>query len=330
MIITTYLEKDTFFHPEDEKKLNEIENKQQIIHYVRNSKNKIAILDSNIGRILLFDDTYQGGLINYDGFQSGMPYTRYFHLSKIINPDIKNILVLGLGGGSFINESLKLYAPDHIDIVENDQNVIDIAYKYFNLSQDKRIKIHCMDARDFVFNNCIYYDLIVIDVFVADGMPFKFMTLEFLSRINEILSNNGIVGVNFFSTENISSNLDSIFLAEYRTYKEIFDSIYSFPVLYGAYEFFRYCCNFRYKMGELTNVVLLASKNSKLITKSNFIQKAEIIKETNNLPFLKNYKLYAKDFFNQEIDYQNYKIISDNLQINESTGHEDFLQLIRD
>jgi len=158
-------------------------------------------------------------------------------------------------------------------------------------------------------------------------MPFKFMTLEFIQKLYSILNPKGVVGVNLFGTEDLSQSSNDIFCAEYKTYQHVFNSVYAIPVLYGAYEFFRYSCNLRYKLGQLTNIVLLASKEDKKISKKDFIKKASYLQQNTSLSYLKNYSFYARDFYENTIPTDNIKIIQDNLEFNNS--FEQFLQLIK-
>lgn len=329
MIISTYLEENSYLHSQDEKKLLDIEKKENIIYKYKSKFNNISVLESPIGRILLFDDTYQGGNIKYNNFIGGMPYTRYYHLAKTICPEIKDILVLGLGSGSVVKDCTKIYDYNTIDVIDIDSDVIDVAYKYFDLPKHKSIKVYCEDARDFIFYTNKMYDLIIVDVFVAEGMPFKFMTEEFIQQAHNILTPNGIIGVNLFGTEDMSDPLNDIFKAEFKTYQKIFNTLYSFPVLYGSFEFFRYSCDLRYQMGRLTNNVLLSSKAKNKLNKTNFINEAKSLMKTTKLSYLQNYHLYAKDMIKENINTDKYNIIKDSLDKKPKCNNNDFISSIK-
>ncbi|MGD9581611.1 MAG: spermidine synthase, partial [Vampirovibrionia bacterium] len=225
MIISTYIEDNNYLHSEDERKLLAIEKADNVIYEYKSDYNNISIIESCIGRILLFDDTYQGGNIKYNGYYGGMPYTRYYHMAKSINNNIKNILILGLGSGSVVKDCIKIYDYQSIDIIDIDSYVIDAAYKYFDLPENDSVKVFCEDARDYIFYTNKLYDLIIVDVFVAKGMPYKFMTKEFISQAFNILTNEGIIGVNLFGTDNLSDPLNDIFKSEYKTYNEVFSNL---------------------------------------------------------------------------------------------------------
>lgn len=328
MIISIYLDDTTTIHPKDEARLAEIEHCDNIIYSKKSTYNDISVLDCPIGRILLFEDTYQGGFIKYKNFTGGFPYTRYYHLSKLINDDINNILVLGLGSGSVVKDCLNIYDIQQLDIVEIDKNVISIAKEYFNLKDIKQVNIICEEARQYVSNCKTIYDLIIVDVFEARGMPYSLMTKEFIDQLNKILSNNGLVGVNYFGYEDLSGPSNEIFLAQYKTYRDIFPSVYAIPVLYGGYEFFREALNLRYKMGSLTNIMLLASKDPLNVSKPELIQRARDYLKHSKL-IMPNIVDYARDLFNEKLDIESVNILSDNMNFDKPYNHKQFIQRIQ-
>src|ERR1019366_3442828 len=66
-----------------------------------------------------------------------MLYARAMSIASIFPPDIKRVLVLGLGAGS-IPVYLQRFLPDAtIDTVELDPGVIDVSRKYFGLRETK-------------------------------------------------------------------------------------------------------------------------------------------------------------------------------------------------
>lgn len=328
MIISIYLDDDIPIHPKDEARLAELEHKNNIVCKCKSQYNNISVLKSDIGRILLFDDTYQGGIINYSTFTGGFPYTRYYHLSKLINPDIKKILVLGLGSGSVITDCQSIYDVKKIDIIEIDQQVINISKEYFDFKSNSNISIHCEEAYQYVSNCKEIYDLILVDVFEASGMPYRLMTKEFIELLFNITSNKGIVGVNYFGKENIEEKGNEVFLAQYKTYKSIFPSIYAIPVLYGAYEFFRSVLNLRQKMGTLTNIIVLASKDNYQLSKPELILKATTYTQSKN-SYLINMKEYAKDLYDKTPDTSGVKILTQSFTTDKQYDPEKFIQLIQ-
>ena len=100
---------------------------------------------------------------------------------------------------------LKIYPKDvTVDVVEIDPVVIDVAKKYFNVSSgsgdgdndyDSRLHIYNEDAREFLSKNQEKkYDIIILDAYSKNYVPFHLMTLEYYSLLYKHLSTpNGVV-----------------------------------------------------------------------------------------------------------------------------------------
>ena len=109
----------------------------------------------------------------------------------IQNP--KNVLVLGLGGGilpSFIYEN---YSDVIIDVVDNIQELKDIAHKYFELPVSERLNVIIQDARDYILTTNKKYDIIIEDLYKDDGKVF----FEFDNDLKNILNDNGVIAFNY-------------------------------------------------------------------------------------------------------------------------------------
>ncbi|MCK7470111.1 MAG: fused MFS/spermidine synthase [Desulfomicrobium escambiense] len=135
-----------------------------------------------------------------------------------------------MGTGNLAMEFLKLLPEiKKIDIVEIDPAVIEIAGQHFDFIPDERININIQDARVFVRNSKIKYDLIILDIFSEQGLSYRFMTREFFLEISRALSNNGILASNIFSLWDLNSEKNTVFKALFNTYKSVFNAIKLFP-----------------------------------------------------------------------------------------------------
>ena len=115
----------------------------------------------------------------------------------IKNP--KNVLILGLGGGilpSFIHEN---YSDVIIDVVDNIQELKDIAYKYFELPVSDRLNVIIQDAKDYVLSTNKKYDIIIEDLYKDDGKPsfIKDDGSKFDNDLKNILNDNGVIAFNY-------------------------------------------------------------------------------------------------------------------------------------
>jgi spermidine synthase len=105
-----------------------------------------------------------------------------------INP--KNILILGLGGGSVANLSLKYFPDVRIIAVDIDPVMVELGVKYLGLDKNK-IDIKITDAYEFKSKD--KFDLILIDLYLGDKFPEKFTKDEFIRKIKKLSSQSGTI-----------------------------------------------------------------------------------------------------------------------------------------
>lgn len=139
----------------------------------------------------------------------------------IDNP--KNILVVGLGGGILANTFSEIYPEAHITSIEIDEVVADMAKKYFfyDDSVDNK-ETHVRDGRVFVkraIKKGLKYDLILLDAFNSDYIPEHMMTKEYLEEVKQLVTDNGIIMANTFSSS-------KLFDHESATYHQVFGDMY--------------------------------------------------------------------------------------------------------
>jgi spermidine synthase len=106
----------------------------------------------------------------------------------------KNILVLGVAGGSVIKTlSEEIKFGGKITGVEIDPAVITIANDYFGLDKIANCNIVIEDAFEFVLKTKERYDLVIIDIFQDTTMPNFLFEDFFINRINFLLNVNGFI-----------------------------------------------------------------------------------------------------------------------------------------
>jgi spermidine synthase len=135
-----------------------------------------------------------------------------FGIEKIDLKKVSSVLVLGMGGGSVI-ETLRndFNFQNKITTVEIDASIIEIAASEFGITENENLKIHCIDAIDFIETNKELFDLIIIDLFIDLSVPDKFQTIDFWKSILRSKSSNGDIIFNAAILDNkTSSNLDAM------------------------------------------------------------------------------------------------------------------------
>jgi spermidine synthase len=121
--------------------------------------------------------------------RKGLKYIGFERIKKF-----ESILVLGVAGGSVIRTLTdEIKFKGKITGVEIDQNVVDIANKYFRLNTIPNLEIVIDDAFEFVLKTKSQYDLIIIDIFQDTTMPNFLFEDFFINRINDLLNTNGFI-----------------------------------------------------------------------------------------------------------------------------------------
>jgi predicted membrane-bound spermidine synthase len=141
-------------------------------------------------------------------------YDRTMTIAAIFPPEVKRVLVIGLGAGS-IPSYLQHFLPDAaIDAVEVDPGVIDAAKKYFGLRETKTFHLIESDGRVFLNRHTEPYDIIVVDAFTGSYIPFHLMTKEFYQLVRGRLAPHGVAAFNFIPSEDLfESNVHTAKLA---------------------------------------------------------------------------------------------------------------------
>ncbi len=162
-----------------------------------------------------------------DGSLSGYYYEYALmapYFLKDMSEDKKlDVLVLGLGTGTFPKQ-LKKYIPNvTTDAVEIDGKIADLATEYFNLKKEEA-NVFINDGRSFFLTpDARKYDIILADAYQDITVPFHMSSQEFFKIVKDHLKPGGILIVNV----NMKSG-DFTGVPEYlaNTVKSIFNKVY--------------------------------------------------------------------------------------------------------
>lgn len=118
-------------------------------------------------------------------------------MSKVIDP--KRVLILGGGDGLALREVLKYETVLHVDLVDLDGSIIDMARNVPELVSlnksaffDNRVNTHVCDAKEFLSSPSSLYDVIIIDFpDPATELLSTLYTSELFARIATFLTEDG-------------------------------------------------------------------------------------------------------------------------------------------
>jgi len=189
---------------------------------------RLFVTEDGTYRWLRADNIWHTQMSLKDPHGRGLPYSDYVDIAFLINPDIKSVLVIGLGGGTIPKRFVRDYPQVKVDAVEIDPDVIKIAARYFDVHPGPRLTIHESDGRRFLRNSKQNWDLIVLDAYYADTVPFFLTTREFFKLVRDHLTPNGMLVNNVLG--NVTGQNSKFFRSVYRTMAEVFPQVHAFVV----------------------------------------------------------------------------------------------------
>ena len=144
------------------------------------------------GRVLVLD-----GFIMLTEKDEYVYHEMMVHVPMAVNPDIKNVLVIGAGDGGTIRELVRYKTIENIDMVEIDEQVVRVCKSYLPFTagklSDSRVNIRYEDGLRFVRTKSDEYDLIIVDSTDPFGPGEGLFTKEFYGNCYKALKADGIL-----------------------------------------------------------------------------------------------------------------------------------------
>jgi spermidine synthase len=189
---------------------------------------QVAVIESNGVRTLRFGSSFQSEMYVRQPFRTSFEYTDYFFLGPAYKPDAKRVLFLGLGGGSAPKRFWRDFPELKLQVVELDPVVADVAHRFFAVPDDARLPVDVQDARRWLADHEERWDVIAVDTFYDDGVPFHLTTREFVSLLESRLTPGGVAVVNLIGSAKGPSS--KLVRAVYRTYRSVFPTVLVHPL----------------------------------------------------------------------------------------------------
>lgn len=260
IIIPEYLA----IHEPKEELLEIINNKtfnDRVLYEKQSDFHDIKVIENEIGRFLHYKDTYQAGFINTQFYKGNLPYINYFTIPYLINPDIKNILLIGFGTGKIVNDWEKLFDNlESIDVVDIEENIFDIAADYFEFKKSDSIHFFLQDGLVFLRENNKKYDLIVTDVASDDGIDDRFLSDDYFKLIKKSLTPNGVFVSNLCSSADLTCKENTFFHSILDTYHSYFKQVSIFKGNESDRVYYKAFFDIDERVIDITNVILISSK----------------------------------------------------------------------
>jgi spermidine synthase len=134
-----------------------------------------------------------------DDVLTGGEWDMFLIVPAMLERRLGRVAILGNAGGTTGRAIGQLYPWAHIDGVELDPEVNEVARRFFGQREGEKLDVHAADARPFLAHTSKRYDLIVVDAYRQPYVPFYLATREFFRLARERLTPGGILALNVAS-----------------------------------------------------------------------------------------------------------------------------------
>ena len=204
----------------------------------------------------------QSSMILADPCKLDLRYSRSIMAFLALHPDPKDVLVVGLGGGSIPKFIRKHFPEIRIDVVEIDPDVAKVCQEFFEFKPSPTMRVIAMDGRMFLKRSQKQYDAILLDAYAADRIPFHLTTREFIELVKSRLKPGGLVASNLWE-----HTINRFYTSELATYKSVFPQTY------------------RFKAGTSGNIILFATLDDKEKPKADWVERAKALAKGRDFGF---------------------------------------------
>lgn len=199
-----------------------------IVFVLENRQGVVHVVEDNDGRVVYGGNVYDGRL-NILLTKNTNMIDRVFLLSAL-NPQAKNVLVVGLSGGAWTRVLAGNSNIQKIDVVEINPGYIDLIKTNDHIAhflKDERVSIFIDDGRRWLRNANLqnHYDLIVMNTtFHWRLYSTNLLSREMMLLAKESLSVDGIFAFNATGSKDAHYTAASVFDESYRWSNFIYSS----------------------------------------------------------------------------------------------------------
>lgn len=128
-------------------------------------------------------------------------YTRTMMGFLLLQPAPGRISMIGLGGGSLVKYCYRHLPDTRIVAIEIDPEVIALRDTFHIPPDDERFEVICADGAEYVRGHDARPDVILVDGFLAHGMPAQLGNAAFYSACHRRLADDGVLVANFVADD---------------------------------------------------------------------------------------------------------------------------------
>jgi spermidine synthase len=193
-----------------------------LVYETESRYNYIQVVDRDSRRILMLNEgqaihsVYWPGHVLSGGIWDYFLLAPYF--TNLASPEeIRSLCIIGLAGGTAAKQYTDIYGPIHIDGVEIDPEIVDVARRFFAMDEPN-LNVIIQDGRYFLARSDATYDVILVDAYHQPYIPFHLATREFFALALRHLNRGGAVAINVGRTASdfrlvnvLAATMDDVF-----------------------------------------------------------------------------------------------------------------------
>jgi len=133
-----------------------------------------------------------------DPYALELGYTRAMMAFLLFRGDPRDILIVGLGGGSLSKFCHRQLPAARVTTVEINPAVIALRDQFAIPPDDERFRIVEADAAEYLARPTTTADVILLDGYDEHGLPETLASADFYSRCRDLVDPDGILSVNLW------------------------------------------------------------------------------------------------------------------------------------
>ncbi|MBI5612906.1 MAG: hypothetical protein HY942_07565 [Gammaproteobacteria bacterium] len=134
-------------------------------------------------------------------FELDLSYTRTMMGFLLFNTAPRDILLVGLGGGSLSKYCHRRFPQARITTLEIDPDVIALRDEFLIPADDERFRVVQVDACEYLARSDLQADVLLLDGYDAAGLPDRLCSKSFYSNCWQALSAHGVLVANLWNGE---------------------------------------------------------------------------------------------------------------------------------
>jgi len=192
-----------------------------LVHQTYDEHGTIEVIDTKGERALHFGShSRQSSMALADPNQLNSLYAQAMMGLLLFNDSPKEILMIGLGGGTITKFFLHQFRDCQIKVIEFRSSVLKVARSHFQLPLDPRLKVKIGCGGEYMSIQSKQteekHDLMVIDAFDHQGMALAVSSEQFFDDCRTLLKDDGLLAINLWGTnkelfQDVTWNMGRVF-----------------------------------------------------------------------------------------------------------------------